>query len=183
MAQPKCLFGSNEKKTFDDFIKTCGDLNDERRVKDFFKNSSYSVIETFQLLRGEFDDLITSMNSINTMKSLTENTDSNISGRFKALERKKEQLLEEIKKNRLISESSDKAFLEDIMHRVPKKELLPSLQDGSLAFFWLGWLMMIMTLTAVRWSSPGGGVFAGLTTFLILAIVSVCLHSLLLYVA
>ena len=92
-------------------------------------------------------------------------------------------ILEEIKKNRLISESSDKAFLEDIMHKVPRQELTPSLQDGSLAFFWFGWLMMVFTLTYVRWSSPGGGVFAGLTTLFILTIISVCLHSLLLYVA
>ena len=183
MAQPKCLFGSNEKKTFDDFIKSCGDFNDQRRVKDFFKNSTYNVIGTFQLLRGEFDDLITSMDSINNMRTITQNTDEDIKARVRALEKKKENLLEEIKKNRLISESADKAFLEDIMHKVPQKELTPSLQDGALAFFWFGWFMMVLTLTYVRWFSPGGNAIAGLVTLLILLIISVCVYGLLMRVA
>ena len=69
------------------------------------------------------------------------------------------------------------------MHKTPRKELAPSIQDGVLLLFWFGWLTMMITLVVIRWLSPGGTWKAGLFTLLLLTILTICVYGLLLRIA
>jgi hypothetical protein len=100
-----------------------------------------------------------------------------------AKKRKEQEVIRKAAEKRRIADSADKSFIEDIMHKTPRKELAPSIQDGVLLLFWFGWLTMMVTLVVIRWFSPGGTWKAGMFTLLLLTILTVCVYGLLLRIA
>jgi len=178
-----CLSGTNETTTFNNYIKKCRTINDTRRSTNFFSESKESIKDTFKTLRAQFDDLLMTGDSVDTMLNLTGSTNGTIEKQIGELTKKKESVLQEIKHYRNISDSADKSFLEDIYNGTPQKELAPSLQDATLLLFWFGWLIFIITLTSVRWFSPSGTWKSGLFTFFLLVLVTLCMYSLLVQIA
>jgi hypothetical protein len=69
------------------------------------------------------------------------------------------------------------------MNGNPQEESIPTLQDGALMIFWFGWLVMALTLVAVRWFSPQGNWKAGAFTAILLFLVTICVYALLQQVA
>jgi hypothetical protein len=178
-----CLTGTQESTSFNKYISQCRSSDDTARSTNFFSESAAVIQGQFQALRAQTDDLIRTGDSINSMMNLTGNTVKNADSRIMSLTKKKETLLQTIKDKRRIIDSADKSFLEDIMHHKPKAEFAPSLQDATLLLFWSGWIVMVFTITAIRWFSPGGTFQAGATTFLLMALVTFALYSLLVQVA
>jgi hypothetical protein len=178
-----CLSGTSQTATFNDYITKCRSTNDTRMSTNFFSEAKENIKSTFESLRAQFDDLIMTGDSIDTMANLTGTTTGAVDNQILELRQKKENLLKEIKHYKRISDSANKTFLEDIYNGTPQKELAPSLQDVAMLLFWFSWIVMIFTLTAVRWFSPGGTWRAGLFTLLLLLLVSVCVYALLVRVA
>lgn len=180
--QAKCLTGP-VVTNFNEYVRDCRTFDDKARANNFFSASKEKYKAIFSDFRAQYDDLITTGNQISTLAGLSGATTSEANSQLNDLTKKKDMLLEEIKGYRRISDSAEKSFLEDIMHGRPQKELAPSLQDGVLLLFWFGWLVMSLTLVAVRWGSPGGGWRAGLFTLLLMLLVTIFLFALLKQVA
>jgi hypothetical protein len=178
-----CVNGTREFKAFNDYISKCRSDDDTARSTNFFSSSAGLIQVQFQILRAQLDDLIHTGDSISSIMNLTGNTTKQADSKIISLSKKKEVLLQTLKEKRRIADSADKSFLEDIMHHKPKTELAPSLQDATLLLFWSGWITMVLTLSAVRWFSPGGTWQAGGVTLLLLLLVTVALYSLLIHIA
>jgi len=170
--------------TFDQYINKCRDSKDTVRTNGLFSNYGEKVKDTFDSLRAQGTDLIATGDAINTLGNLSGNTSAGVDERVTNLDSQKKSLLNEIEKYRNISNIAEKTFLEDIMNgNTPKQELIPSLQDATLLLFWFGWLIMVLVLTSIRWFSPGGTFFAGLFTFLLLALITCCMYAILVKIA
>jgi len=179
-----CINGTREQKAFTDYVSQCRSDNDTARSTNFFSESVTTIQSQFENLRAQFDDLIHTGDSISSIMNLTGNTATHADSKITSLTKRKEVLLQTLKEKRRIADSADKSFLEDIMHKTPgKKELAPSLQDATLLLFWSGWITMVLTLTAVRWFSPGGTWQAGAITFILMVLVTGALYSLLIRIA
>jgi len=178
-----CLTGTSETTTFNNYIAKCRTSNDTAMSMNFFSEAKAKLKDTFTTLRAQFDDLLMTGDSVNTLANLTGTTTGAVDNQILDLKSKKTKLLNEIKHYRRLSDSADKSFLEDIYNGTPQKELIPSLQDIAMLLFWFGWSIMVFTLTAVRWFSPGGTWQAGLFTLLLLILVTVCVYALLIRIA
>jgi len=175
----KCLINSNETKTFNDYLNSCRKPEDTTRANNFFSESIINYKSIFQGLRAQYTDLITAANSQNSILSLSGNTTPGVDTQIEGLQKKKEKLKQEIQHYQGTSESSNRMFLEDIMHGTPKAEMFPSLQDISLGLFIFGWVTICIILVLVRWKSPGGTWRAGIFTLILLILVTLCLYALL----
>ena len=178
-----CLERTAETTSFNSYINKCRNSIDSSRADNFFSKTSAQYKDIFQGLRAQYDNLIISGDSQDTMASLSGNTHTVVSSQIGSLEKKREELIFEVKKTQNEAQSSDRMFLDDIMHQKDKKELYPTLQDFALGVFIFGWFLMICVLVFVRSVSPGGGLLAGFFTLLLLLIISLCLYGLLLYAA
>lgn len=118
-----------------------------------------------------------------SIANLTGNSLEAVDKRIRDLQNEKKSLQEERDTYQRHSKSSDKSFLEDVMNGTPQAQTAPSLQDATLLLFWFGWIVIVFTLTAVRWFSPGGSWMAGLFTLFLLILVTACLYSLLVQIA
>ena len=182
MAQAKCLTGQ-VVTNFNEYVRDCRTTDDISRGNNFFSESKQKFKDIFRDFRAQYDDLIITGNQFNTLASLSGATTGEANNQLDALNKKKTLLLADINSYRRISDSSDKSFLEDIMHGRPQKELAPSLQDAVLLLFWFSWLVLSITLVAVRWGSPGGGWRAGSFTLLLMLLVTLFVFALLKQVA
>ena len=178
-----CLANTSQTTDFGNYINTCRKAMDTSRANNFFSRSSSDFKALFQQLRAQYDDLIVMGDSQNSLASLSGNNQQGVSDQIKSLTKKKEELTYEVKRLQSEAQSSDKMFLDDIMHRQEKQELYPSIQDFALGLFVFGWIVMSCVLIYVRGTSSGGGVLPGFITFLLLLIVSMCLYGILSYVA
>jgi len=178
-----CLSNTSETANFSSYINQCRKSIDTSRANNFFSKSIAHYKGIFQQLRAQFDNLIISGDSQSTLASLSGNTEITVDGQINSLTKRREELIYQVKKTRNESQSHDKMFLDDIMHKKEKKELYPTLQDFALGLFIFGWVLMSCVLIFIRASSPGGGWLAGIFTFFILLIISIFLYTLLLYVA
>jgi hypothetical protein len=178
-----CLANTTQTADFGAYINTCRKALDTSRVNNFFSKTSSEFKGLFQQLRAQYDNLIVMGDSQNSLASLSGNNQQGVSDQIKSLTKKKEELTYEVKKLQSQAQSSDKMFLDDIMHRQEKQEVFPSIQDFALGLFVFGWIMMSFVLIYVRGTSPGGGILPGFITFLLLLIVSMCLYGILSYVA
>jgi hypothetical protein len=179
----QCLGSSQLAQSFTQYVQQCrtstGDVsrtNNMFPVARAFKNN-------FTDLRSQFDDMLTTGNSMSALANLSGATVSGADQQIRQLEEKKGGLLSEINKQRRISESADRTFLEDIMNGTPQQQTAPTLQDVTLLLFWFGWLTLTILLVYVRWASPGGGWKSGLFTLALLAFVTICVYALLIRVA
>lgn len=180
----KCLVGTSESRTFQQYVSDCRTSQDQTRATNFFSESIQKYKDAFDSLRAQFDDLIITGDSMNTLVSLSGATTSGANQQLDTLTKRKDQLLAEINQYRMIGGAADKTFLEDVMHdRAPKKEVAPSLQDVTLLLFWFGWLVMGVTLVAVRFLSPDGNWRSAAFSFVILLLVTICLYAILKQVA
>jgi hypothetical protein len=178
-------------KTLSQYVNECRPQQDNLFVNNFF-NMSYADgkggVKTafkaqFESVRAQTDDLIRSGDGIASMSSLTGTTASSVNTRINSLQKKKDMLLAEIKATQAQAEGADRGFLDSIMNGNPQEESIPTLQDASLMIFWFGWLVMALTLIAVRWFSPEGGWRAGAFTAILLFLVTICVYALLQQVA
>lgn len=180
----KCLVGTNESRTFQQYISECRTSQDTLRANNFFSESIQKYKEAFQSLRAQFDDLLVTGDSMNSLVNLAGASTSSANEQINTLTKHKDTLLAEIGQYRTIGGAADKSFLEDVMHgKTPKTEVAPSLQDVSLLLFWFGWVLMGVVLVMVRLLSPGGNMFASLFAFVILLLVTVCMYAILRQVA
>jgi hypothetical protein len=120
---------------------------------------------------------------VNTLTNATGQTVNGVDGQIGDLQKKKDTILAEIQLHRRSSDASDKSFFEDVMHGTPKEEDAPSMQDAVLLLFWFGWTVMIATLVGIRWMSPGGNYKAGLFTFAVLFLITLCIYAIIQKVA
>lgn len=178
-----CLPNTNQTKAFQTYVSQCRTASDTARATNFFSNSIQDYKNIFQSLRAQFDDLIVLGNNVNTLTNASGQTVSGIDTQISEHQKKKDKLLAEIQHYRRQSEAADKSFLEDVMHGTPQEEVAPSLQDAVLLLFWFGWTVMIATLVGIRWMSPGGNYKAGLFTFAVLFLLTVCLYAIIQKVA
>ena len=168
---------------FNTYVSICRTSDDNARANTFFSEADATYKASFQQLRAQYDDLIVMGDASNTLSSLAGATTDQVKSELNALSKKKDLLTAEISNYRRISESADKTFLEDIMQGTAKEQLTPTLQDVSLFLFWIGWLFIFITLVTVRWGSPGGGWRSGVTTLVLMTLVTIVLYALLKQVA
>lgn len=180
----KCLVGTSESRTFQQYVTDCRTSQDRTRATNFFSESIQKYKDAFESLRAQFDDLIITGDSMNSLVSLSGATTDGVNKQIDTLTKRKDQLLSEINQYRMAGGAADKSFLEEIMHdRAPKKEVAPSLQDVTLLLFWFGWVVMGVTLVAVRFMSPDGNWKSAAFSLVILLLVTVCLYAILKQVA
>lgn len=177
-----CLTGTDQTKTFNNYLNTCRKSEDTLRANNFFSESIVNFKGVFQQLRAQYTDLMTAAESQNAILSLSGNTTPGVDNQLEGLEQKKQKLIHEIEQYQGNSEASNRKFLEDIMHRTPKAEMFPSLQDISLGLFIFGWVTICIILVLVRWGSPGGTWRAGVFTLILLILVTLCVYALLMSV-
>lgn len=173
-----CTSGQQEGSVFNTYISQCRTQTDTNRAQQFFTSSKEKLVNSFEELNAQFNELITAGNSMNDLMGSTIGTAQDLNKRINELTKKRDILQSEIKHYRGLSESSDKSFLEDIMHRKPKEELAPSLQDATLLLFSFGWLVLMFTLVYIRIFSPEGSLRAGGFTFVLLLLVTILVYGL-----
>ena len=178
-----CLPNTTQTKAFQTYVTQCRTASDTARATNFFSNSIQDYKSVFQSLRAQFDDLIVLGDSVNTLTNAAGQTVTDVDSQLTELQKKKDSLLATIQSLRRKSEAVDKSFLEDIMHGTPQEEVAPSLQDAVLGLFWFGWTVMIATLVGIRWMSPGGNYKAGLFTFAVLFLITICVYAIIQKVA
>ena len=178
-----CLGGTNETKAFQSYLGKCRTNADTTRATNFFSESLQSIKDTFHSLRAQGDDLLILGESVMSVASLSGNSLDAVNTRIRGLYNEKKELQEERDRYQHHSKISDKSFLEDVLNGTPQAKTAPSLQDVTLLLFWFGWIVIVFTLTAVRWFSPGGSWKAGVFTLLLLILVTACLYSLLIQIA
>jgi hypothetical protein len=178
-----CVGGTNETNAFDKYLKTCRKEADTGRATIFFNQSLESIQDVFKSLRAQGNDLLALGESTMSIANLTGNSIDEVNRRIRGLQNEKKRLQEERDTYMRHSKTSDKSFLEDVMNGTPQAQTAPSLQDATLLLFWFGWIVIVFTLTAVRWFSPGGSWMAGLFTLILLLLVTACLYSLLVQIA
>ena len=179
----RCVPGTDIPNNFQTYMDVCRSDGVKNLATNFFDKSTRTIQEQFATLRAQYTDLIATGDSVNTLLNLTGNSGTEIKGRINTLTTQKNELLQSINEKRRIADSADKSFIEDIMHKTPRKEFIPSIQDGVLFLFWFGWLTMMITLVIIRSFSPGGTWKAGMFTFLLLTILTICVYGLLLRIA
>jgi hypothetical protein len=183
LTKAKCLPNTSETLNFNTYLSSCRTPEDIARANNLFTPSINEFKDTFAQLRAEFDNLIIAGDNMTVMANLAGSSSSEVNNQLDALSKKKAMLMSEIKATRSQSEAMDKSFMDTIMHGNPEEELAPSLQDGSLLLFWFSWLIITITLVMVRWGSPQGTWKAGLFTFCIMTLVTLCLYALMREVA
>jgi cell division protein FtsB len=183
LTNAQCTLGTSQTNTFDNYIKTCRTNNDTARANNFFNTSTANFNDSFETLRAQFDNLLISGSSVSTLADLSGATGKDANRQLDSLQKRKDTLRAEIKTLRSQVEGIDRQFLDDIMNGTPKYEVAPSLQDGTLLLFWFAWIIMSITIVAVRWLSPTGGWKAGTFTLLLMLLVTICIHALLTQVA
>ncbi len=178
----QCLRSAGLGQSFDQYINNCRTNPDTMMARRLFPDSTVFK-NTFQELRGQFDDILTTGNSMNALVNLSGATVSGADKQIQQLQEKKNSVQAEIGKYRRISESADRSFMEDVMNGTPKEQLTPTLQDVTLLLFWFGWLTMIITIVFVRWASPGGGWKSGVFTLALVLLVTLCVYALIVKIA
>jgi gas vesicle protein len=174
-----CLTNTQETQNFTTYMNTCRTLDDTSRANNFFTTSIVNFKEIFQNLRAQYENILIAGDAQNSLMSLSGNSASGVQKQLTQLQSRKEKLKEEIQSHQSRAEASDRAFLDDIMHGTPKKELMPTLQDVSLGIFVFGWVVMSIVLVAVRWGAPDGNWRSAAFTFILLFFTSICVYSLL----
>jgi hypothetical protein len=180
-ANAQCLSTSAETNTFNQYIASCRKGPDVTRAANFFGNANQDFKEAYQLVKAEYDNLITTGNGTNDLATLSGTTVSQTDSRISSLTKKKDLLLAEIKAIKAQGEAADRSFMNEIVNGNPQAGPIPSLQDMSLLLFWFAWIVMLVTLVGVRWSSAGftGAVY----TFVILFLVTMVVYGILQQVA
>ena len=179
----RCVTGTDIPNNFQTYMDVCRSKDVKDVSSNFFEQSTRTIQEQFITVRAQSLDLITTGDSVDAVMNLSGNSGSEVKKRIDTLGKQNRELLQSIDEKRRIADSADKSFIEDIMHKTPRKELAPSIQDGVLLLFWFGWVTMMVTLVVIRWFSPGGTWKAGLFTFLLLTILTICVYGLLLRIA
>ncbi len=181
-AQAKCLTGTAETKNFEEYVTQCRTTDDSRRANNLFAPAIADFTGAFEKMRAEFDDLVIIGDGTMAMANLAGNTTGQVDDQLVGFQKRKDMLLAELNAVRNQVQGIDKGFLETIMQGTPEKELAPTLQDWSLLLFSFAWMLMVITLTVVRYSSSGGWKPAAFT-FAILMLVTLCLYGVLQQVA
>ncbi len=178
----QCLRSAGLGQSFDQYVNNCRTNADTMMARRIFPNSGIFK-DTFQYLRAQFDDILTTGDSMNALMNLSGSTVSGTDQQIRQLQEKKNSLTAEISKYRRISESADRSFIDDVMNGAPKEQLTPTLQDVTLLLFWFGWLTMIITIVFVRWASPGGGWKSGIFTLALVLLVTLCVYAVVVKIA
>ena len=178
----QCLKSSSLGQSFDRYITSCRTNADTVMAKNMFPDAAVFK-NNFQKLRAQFDDMLTTGDSMNALANLSGATVSGADQQIKQLQDKKDGVQREIGKYRRISESADRTFMDDVMNGAPQEELAPTLQDIALLLFWFGWLTMAIIIVLVRWMSPGGGWRSGIFTLALILLVTLCVYALVVQVA
>ncbi len=176
-----CLPGTQDSATFKNFIEKCRLEKDTQTANTFLSSTLEKYNGVFSKYRDQFTDLIFTADQL--ADSMTGASMHNVVEQIKAYHNKKTQLKSEIDHYRNVSNSAEKTFLEDIYKGNPKPEVAPSLQDIALLTFWFAWLVMSLTLIAVRWFSPGGNLLSAFFTFALLFFVTLAVYGVMIQVA
>lgn len=179
----KCLLNTAETQNFNTYVSQCRTNPDIVRANNLFTPAVAEFKDTFAGLRAEYDSLLLAGENTSIMATLAGTSTASANEQINALARKKDQLLADIKSKRAEVEAADRGFMDSVMHVPNKKPLLPNLQDLTLMIFWFGWLFMVITIVVVRWFSPGGNWRAGLFTFVLMLLVTMCVYALIVQVA
>jgi len=174
-----CLNGTGETQSFQQYISKCRSASDTQRANNFFSSSIQEYKSIFEGLRAQYDDLIITGDSMNTLVNLAGATTSQANTQLDSLTKRKDTLKSEINHYRQKEQSSDKNFLEDIMHKTPQKEVTSTLQDIVLLLFWFGWLILCSILIIVRYASPGGSITSAAFSLVLVLMVTVCIFAIL----
>lgn len=179
----KCLLNTAETQNFNSYVTQCRTNPDIVRANNLFTPAVAEFKDTFAGLRAEYDSLLLAGENTSIMASLAGTSTDSANGQLNELSKKKDHLLAELKAKRAEVEAADRGFMDSVMNVPEKKPLLPNLQDLTLMIFWFGWLFMVVTIVAVRWFSPGGNWRAGLFTFVLMLLVTMCVYALIVQVA
>lgn len=173
----QCLPNSAESQQFQKYINACRTQKDTSIATTFLSETIDKYIGVFDMHRAHFNDLMITADNLSSASGSSQS----LINEMEEMAKKKVKLKHEIEHYRTESKSADKMFLEDIYNKTSKKEFAPSLQDVALLLFWFSWIVISITLIVVRWST--GGWQAGLFSFVILLLVTVCVFAILVQVA
>jgi Tfp pilus assembly protein PilN len=174
-----CLNGTGETASFQQYISKCRSASDTQRANNFFSSSIQEYKSVFESLRAQYDDLIITGDSMNSLVNLAGATTSQANTQIDTLSKRKETLKSKIQNYRQREQTSDKNFLEEIMHKKPTKKVAGTLQDGVLLLFWFGWIVLSIVLITVRYSSPGGSITSAAFSLVLIIMVTVCIFAIL----
>lgn len=176
----KCLNQVNiGDQTFNQFISTCLKGDDATRLNTIFQSLESQFIDAYSDSRAQFGNLIGTYNGVNSLKTKTNSSTTDADATIMTLTKKKNNLEEELKRYKSEAEAKNQSFLDSILQGTPKETLTPTLQDATLLIFWFGWILLAVTLVAVRWLSPGGGWRAGIFAAILILLVTLCLYAVL----
>jgi hypothetical protein len=171
------------KLTFPGYVAKCLKGDDATRLNTIFNSLEGNFIQAYSESREQFGNLINTYNGVRDLKTKTNSSTQDADATLNTLEKKKKNLEEELKRYTSEAEAKNQSFLDSILQGTPKETLTPTLQDATLLIFWFGWVLLAVTLVAVRWLSPGGGWRAGLFAAILILLVTLCLYAVLQKVA
>lgn len=184
----QCTGAGAYKTGFDSYIQSCLNTGDITALKNLFdglnldssdKRSERDTTNK-EILDGAYDEAITLGNTLN------DSTGNNAisEAQLKKLQDEKSRLTKELRDLTQEAQSADRTFLDTLIEKEePKYETFPSLQDASLAIFWIGWLVVGIVLVLGKFKGPEGSFRTGLIVFMLFVLVTVLVYGLLKKVA
>jgi hypothetical protein len=183
----QCTGAGAFKTGFDGYMQNClqtGDINMLKNVFDSLHLDTSDARQNAGLTNKEILD-----NSYNEAIMLGDNmaslgsTTSNVDSQLQSLENEKRSLTAELRDLTQKTESADRTFLDTLIENEPKYETIASLQDVSLATFWLGWFIVGIVLVLGKLFGTDGSLKSVLIVFMLYVLVSILVYGLLKKVA
>lgn len=184
----QCTGAGAFKTGFDGYMQNClqsGDINMLKNVFDSLHVDTSDARQNAGLTNKEILD-----NSYNEAIMLGDNmaslgnTTSNVDNQLQSLESEKRALTVELRDLTQKTESADRTFLDTLIESGPPQyETFPSLQDISLATFWLGWFIVGIVLVLGKLFGADGSLRSVLIVFMLYVLVSILVYGLLKKVA
>lgn len=184
----QCTGAGAYKTGFDSYIQSCLSSGDMNALKNVFNGLNLDSTDkrnqgdttNKEILDGSYNEAITLGDNLSNMAGSTKSSDSQI----KSLLTEKERLQKELRDITQEAQSADRTFLDTLIEKdEPKYETFPSLQDASLAIFWIGWLTVGIVLVLGKFMGSDGSMRSGMIVFMLFILVTVLVYGLLKKVA
>lgn len=184
----QCTGAGAYKTGFDGYVQSCITTGDITALKNLFNGLNLQTSDkrnqndttNKEVLDSAYTEAIALGDRLNDIAGNTTGNDA----QMKKLQEEKERLSRELRNLTQEAQSADRTFLDTLIEKdEPKYETFPSLQDASLAIFWIGWLVVGIVLVLGKFLGPEGSVRTGMIVFMLFILVSVLVYGLLKKVA
>lgn len=184
----QCTGAGTFKTGFDGYIASCVQSGDINALKNLFNGLNLQTSDrrnsndttNKEVLDASYTEAIALGDRLNDMVGNTTGTDA----QMKRLRDEKERLAKELRDLTQEAQSADRTFLDTLIEKdEPKYETFPSLQDASLAIFWIGWLVVGIVLVLGKFRGVDGSTRTGMIVFMLFILVTILVYGLLKKVA